>query len=185
MLVVPKSIDKSAENKLNNGRRLLMEIRVTQSKRITPAGLIGQVGKAPVGSQVRFFAQLAKETGWRHITAPHCADHGLPLTRQQKKAAGPALITKCSSSCAVIQRGQADPVSKRNLIRQKKRGKLSSEEPLSRRHSLSVVFLCQGPGSAPLDPYVFFRRMHHRRWRCRVYRYRPQKRPISSAQRSR
>jgi hypothetical protein len=45
VLVVPKSIAKSAENKLNNGRRLLMEIRVNQSKCITPTGLIGQVGE--------------------------------------------------------------------------------------------------------------------------------------------
>src|SRR5437870_6171286 len=54
VLTVPKPIAKSAENKLNNGRRLLREIRVRQSKRITPTGLIGQVGKRPVGSQVRF-----------------------------------------------------------------------------------------------------------------------------------
>jgi hypothetical protein len=36
VLTVPKSIAKSSENKLNNGRRLSREIRVTQSKRILP-----------------------------------------------------------------------------------------------------------------------------------------------------
>src|SRR5260370_28393723 len=61
VLVVPKSIAKSAENKLNNGRRLLREIRVTQSKRITPTGLIGQVGKRRGWITGSFFAQLAKE----------------------------------------------------------------------------------------------------------------------------
>ena len=39
MLTVPKSIAKSAENKPNNGRRLLKEIRARGSKRITPTGM--------------------------------------------------------------------------------------------------------------------------------------------------
>jgi len=55
VLVVPKSIAKSAENKLNNGRRLLMEIRVNQSKRITPTGLIGQVGETAGWGTGSFF----------------------------------------------------------------------------------------------------------------------------------
>src|SRR5438445_1731790 len=67
VLTVPKPIAKSAENKLNNGRRLLREIRVRQSKRITPTGLIGQVGKRPGWITGSILAEPAKETGWRHI----------------------------------------------------------------------------------------------------------------------
>jgi hypothetical protein len=67
VLVVPKSIAKSAENKLNNGRRLLRETRVTQSKRITSTGLI-------VASR-----QTAKEKGWLFIAGAAQPDSGSPL----------------------------------------------------------------------------------------------------------
>src|SRR6266849_6925546 len=74
VLTVPKSIAKSAENKLNNGRRLLRESRVTQSKRITQPGLIVRVGDRRVGSQLYFLQSrprgLASGTSW----SPHCAD---------------------------------------------------------------------------------------------------------------
>src|SRR6266849_2291690 len=76
VLTVPKSIAKSAENKLNNGRRLLRETRVTQSKRITPTGLIGRAAKRPVGSQLRFLQSRPRDWPTPPHGAPHCADDG-------------------------------------------------------------------------------------------------------------
>src|SRR5215467_12823923 len=54
VLTVPKSIAKSSENKLNNGRRLSREIRVIQLKRIPPKVQQDQVWLEFLGSLNRF-----------------------------------------------------------------------------------------------------------------------------------
>ncbi len=51
MLTVPKSIAKSAENKLNNGRRLLRETRVNQSKRIMPTARLQRRASCRAGQE--------------------------------------------------------------------------------------------------------------------------------------
>src|SRR3989442_802531 len=60
VLTVPKSIAKSAENQLNNGRRLLRESRVTQSKHITPTGLIVASRQTAGWIAAPFLAEPAK-----------------------------------------------------------------------------------------------------------------------------
>ena len=61
---------------LNNVRRLSREIRVAQSKPITPTGLGAQAGKQPVRSQVRFRQGRPRGLLATHQGAPRRADEG-------------------------------------------------------------------------------------------------------------
>jgi len=70
----------------------LMEIRVTQSKRITPTGLIGQVGNGRLDHRF-VFCQLATETGWRHITERPLRRRWAAIDQAAKKVAMPTLLT--------------------------------------------------------------------------------------------
>src|SRR6266852_2702830 len=79
VLTVPKSIAKSAENKLNKGRRLLRETRVTQSKRIMPTGL--RCASCRAGQEDWLVARYG---------APHCADDGPRFIKRTRTLLAPA-----------------------------------------------------------------------------------------------